>query len=533
MTLLSVENLRVKFIAAADHALRGVSFSLNRGERVALVGESGSGKTVCALSILRLVADAVSRGRILLDGVDVGGATDEEIRRLRGSAAAMIFQEPMVSLNPLHTVGRQITETLRLKTALGKRELPQRTLQLLKMSGFGSGAAKIVDRWPHQLSGGQRQRAMIAMALAGKPKLLIADEPTSALDVSVQKQILTLLMELGERLGMAILFISHDLAVVKQVANRLLVMQKGKIVEESSTAAFFAGGVKHTYARRLAAAHPRRMRRRSLKAAEVLTARSLSVTHAVKGGWLRRTKSRIKAVRGVSFTLRRGRSLGVVGESGSGKTSLALGLLRLLPAEGAILFDGVNLASLSAAAMRGARKWLQVVFQDPFAALNPRFNVSQIIGEGLAVHEPQMGVNERRRRVAEALEKVGLAADYGERYPHEFSGGQRQRLAIARALVLRPKVMILDEPTSALDVSVQNRILKLLRSLQRDYGLAYLFISHDFAVVRAMVDEVMVLKGGRVLEHGTVEQVFTTPKVAYTKNLIAASPGLAYSPGLV
>lgn len=526
MKLLEIENLKLKFNTAEDYALNGTSFAVDVGERVALVGESGSGKTVCALSILRLVADAVSQGRITLDGVDVRTADEVTIRRLRGKAAAMIFQEPMVSLNPLHTVGRQIIEALHLKTALGREQMQKRAVELLKMSGFGVEAAKMIDRWPHQLSGGQRQRVMIAMALAGEPKLLIADEPTSALDVSVQKQLLTLLKELSKELGMAILFISHDLSVVKQVADRLLVMQKGRIVEENTAAAFFGGRIKHPYAKRLAAAYPKPMASRPPGRQSVLTARNLSVTHAVKGGWLRRVKSTVRAVRGVSFDLKRGRTLGVVGESGSGKTSMALGLLRLLPCEGEVFFEGGALGRLSAAAMRAMRKQIQIVFQDPFASLNPRFNVNQIVGEGLVIHEPQLATSARRQRIGEALERVGLDAAHGSRYPHEFSGGQRQRLAIARALAPGPKVIILDEPTSALDVSVQDRILTLLKSLQRDYGLAYLFISHDFAVVRAMVDEVMVLRGGQAIESGSVRRVFSKPETAYTKKLITSSPGL-------
>ncbi len=523
MSLLKIENLRVKFNTAEEYAVRGISFEIGEGERVALVGESGSGKTVSALSILRLVVDAETHGRITLEGVEVTAARDEQIRRLRGSAAAMIFQEPMVSLNPLHTVGRQIGESLRLKTFLRREQTARRVLELLKMSGFDDPGA-VVNRWPHQLSGGQRQRVMIAMAIAGKPKLLIADEPTSALDVSTQQQILALLDELSAKLGMALLFISHDLAVVKQVASRLLVMEKGKIVEATTAEAFFGGRIKHPYAKKLANSYPKPMATRPLKTPEVLTARGLTVTHSVKGGWLRRVKAEVKAVDRVSFTLKRGRSLGVVGESGSGKTSMALGLLRLLPSSGEVLFEDRDLATLNEAKMRKLRKKIQIVFQDPFTSLNPRFNTERIIGEGLALHEPELTSDSRQKRVEEALERVGLAAADTRRYPHEFSGGQRQRLAIARAVALKPKVVILDEPTSALDVSVQNRMLDLLIRLQNDYGLAYLFISHDFTVVRAMTDEVIVLKNGRAVEYGLTEEVFSSPRSPYTEKLINASP---------
>jgi len=451
---------------------------------------------------------------------------EAKMQELRGGVASIIFQEPMVSLNPLHSVGKQIGEAIATKSLLQtNKDIVAKTLELLKTCGFPE-PSRIINRWPHQLSGGQRQRVMIAIALSGNPKLLIADEPTSALDVLVQKQILELLKNLVSRLNMSLLFISHDLAVVKQVADKLAIMKDGKIVETTTSAKFFSQKPKNIYSQRLKNTYPKPLAKRFIKSNKVLEAKGLNVIHQIKGGFFRRVQSEVLAATDISFTLKKGATLGVVGQSGSGKTSLALGLLGLVHCSGKIMFANHNLTKLTPSAFRRLRSKIQIVFQDPFASLNPRFSINQIVGEGLEVHFKALAIKTKQQRILQALKQVGLDPKWGNRYPHELSGGQRQRLAIARAIVLKPQVIILDEPTSALDVSVQSRILELLKTLQTKLGLSYIFISHDFAAVRAMADEVMVIHNGKVVEHSPVQRVFSNPKSAYTKDLIASLPAL-------
>ena len=526
--LLAIKDLKVRFANSHRYALGGISFEMAQNQTTALVGESGSGKTVCALSILRLTQNTQTAGSIKLNGTEVTTATEPTMEALRGSEAGMIFQEPMASLNPLHNVGKQIGEAIATKNLLAdKAAITARTLELLKICGFDN-PQDIAPRWPHQLSGGQRQRVVIAIALSGEPKLLIADEPTSALDVSVQRQILDLLKGLVKQFNMGLLFISHDLAVVKQVAHNLVIMKQGKIVEQTTTPKFFGGKIAHAYSKKLKNTYPTPLPARTITAPKVLEVKNLNVIHPIKSGWLRRTKSHITAAGNISFELKSGATLGIVGQSGSGKTSLALGLLGLVAtAGGEIWFEGSNLAKLTPAQFRRLRHKIQIVFQDPFTSLNPRFSLNQIVGEGLDLHYRQLSATQKQARINQALTQVEIDPNWVFRYPHELSGGQRQRLAIARAIVLKPNVIILDEPTSALDVSVQSRILELLKSLQRKLNMAYLFISHDFTAVRAMADEVMVLHNGKVAEYASATEVFTNPKSGYTKDLIASLPLMA------
>ncbi|MBB3932670.1 microcin C transport system ATP-binding protein [Kaistia hirudinis] len=526
--LLSVENLRVDFVQDGKRsvAVDGVSFTVGRGETVALVGESGSGKSVTALSILKLLpypsAEHPEGGRILFGGLDLLKANEKDLRRVRGNKITMIFQEPMSSLNPLHTVERQIGEILSVHRGLTGKKARARIIELLNEVGIRD-AEKRLGAYPHQLSGGQRQRVMIAMALANEPELLIADEPTTALDVTVQAQILELLKSIQQRRRMGLLFITHDLGIVRKIADRVCVMTKGKIVEQGPTRALFAHP-EHAYTRHLLAAEPKGDPPPADDTAPVVVAAdALKVWFPIKAGLLRRTVDYVKAVDGVDVTVRRGQTLGVVGESGSGKTTLGLGIMRLISSDGAIRFKGERIDGRGFHAMRPLRRHMQIVFQDPFGSLSPRLSVAEIIEEGLKVHEPGMSANERERRVAKALEEVGLDPVNRHRYPHEFSGGQRQRIAIARAIVLEPDFVMLDEPTSALDMSVQAQVVDLLRDLQRRRGLAYLFISHDLKVVKALANEVIVMRGGKVVEHGTSQQIFGAPQTDYTRALIAAA----------
>ncbi len=526
--LLSVENLRVDFVQDGKRsvAVDGVSFAVGRGETVALVGESGSGKSVTALSILKLLpypsAEHPEGGRILFGGLDLLTANEKDLRRVRGNKITMIFQEPMSSLNPLHTVERQIGEILSVHRGLTGKKARARIIELLNEVGIRD-AEKRLGAYPHQLSGGQRQRVMIAMALANEPELLIADEPTTALDVTVQAQILELLKSIQQRRRMGLLFITHDLGIVRKIADRVCVMTKGKIVEQGPTRALFAHP-EHAYTRHLLAAEPKGDPPPADDTAPVVVAAdALKVWFPIKAGLLRRTVDYVKAVDGVDVTVRRGQTLGVVGESGSGKTTLGLGIMRLISSDGAIRFKGERIDGRGFHAMRPLRRHMQIVFQDPFGSLSPRLSVAEIIEEGLKVHEPGMSANERERRVAKALEEVGLDPVNRHRYPHEFSGGQRQRIAIARAIVLEPDFVMLDEPTSALDMSVQAQVVDLLRDLQRRRGLAYLFISHDLKVVKALANEVIVMRGGKVVEHGTSQQIFGAPQTDYTRALIAAA----------
>ncbi|MEI7873993.1 MAG: ABC transporter ATP-binding protein [Alphaproteobacteria bacterium] len=525
-TLLQVKDLSVTFGAGdnAVRAVRGVSFAIRRGETLALVGESGSGKSVTALSVLQLLPYPVAHhptGSIRFQGRELVGAPASELLAVRGNRVSMIFQEPMTSLNPLHTIERQVNEVLILHKGLSQQAARKRTLELLEQVGIPE-AAKRLDAYPHQLSGGQRQRVMIAMALANEPDLLIADEPTTALDVTIQAQILKLLKTLQARYGMALLFITHDLGIVRKMADRVCVMTKGLIVEQGPVAQVF-DDPQHSYTQHLLSAEPKgRPAAADPAAPEILRLDDIKVHFPIRRGLLRRTIGHVKAVDGVSLALRQGHTIGLVGESGSGKTTLGLALLRLEKSQGGIRFDGRDLQTLGARELRALRRQMQIVFQDPFSSLSPRMSVGEIVGEGLEVH--RIGSKaERDRAIDHALDEVGLDVASRERYPHEFSGGQRQRIAIARALVLKPRFIVLDEPTSALDMSVQAQIVDLLRDLQTRHGLAYLFISHDLKVVRALADEVIVLRHGKVVERGPAGQIFEAPQTPYTQALIAAA----------
>ena len=520
MNLLDIQHLSVRF--GTTTVVDDVSFSVAAGEKFALVGESGSGKTVSALSILRLNQDAQYEGSILFNGDDVLQKSDSAMRQVRGKDAAMIFQEPMTALNPLFTIGNQIAEVLMEHEGLSARAAAQRTVALLEKTGIPEPARRALA-YPHQLSGGQRQRAMIAMALACRPRLLIADEPTTALDVTIQVQILELLNQLQRDENMAVLIISHDLNLVRHFADRVGVMEQGRLVEVAATQQLFSAP-QQAYTKKLLASQPRRsVDEVPDQAPLLLQAEKLRCTFAIDKGWFR--KQNFVAVDDVDLRLRKGETLGIVGESGSGKSTLGMALLRLSSAtsSGRIGFDGKLLSEMSSAAIRPLRSRMQVVFQDPYASLSPRRTIEQIVGEGLALHQPHLSAAERRAAVVAGLEEVGLSAAMLSRYPHEFSGGQRQRIAIARAVVLKPELILLDEPTSALDVTVQQQVLQLLTQLQRKHGLAYLFISHDLAVVRAMAHQVLVMKDGKVVESGSAATVLEQPGHSYTRRLLAAA----------
>ena len=525
-TLLTVEDLSVAFRGGAreTRAVDRVSFTIERGETLALVGESGSGKSVTALSILRLLDGAAHHpgGKILFKGRDLLALPEREMRAVRGADITMVFQEPMTSLNPLHTIQRQIGEVLEIHRGLKGKAARKRILELLDLVGIRD-AERRLGAYPHELSGGQRQRVMIAMALACEPDLLVADEPTTALDVTVQAQILALLADLQKRLGMAMLFITHDLGIVRRIANRVCVMLSGRIVEAGSVAQVFTRP-QHEYTQRLLASEPTGRANPVPTHAEALVeAGPLKVWFPLKAGLLRRTVGHVKAVDGVRLVVRAGETVGVVGESGSGKTTLGLALLRLTESEGPIVFLGQRIEDRGPRTMRPLRKDMQVVFQDPYGSLSPRMSAGDIVAEGLAVQGLVQGSAERRALVAKALTDVGLDPAAMDRYPHEFSGGQRQRIAIARAIVLKPGFVVLDEPTSALDRSVQAQIVTLLRDLQRERGIAYLFISHDLKVVRALSNYVMVMQHGQVVEEGPAEAIFAAPKTDYTRTLFAAA----------
>ncbi|MER8906149.1 ABC transporter ATP-binding protein [Mesorhizobium sp. M0854] len=525
--LLSVQDLSVAFTQAGDQsiAVDHISFDLAKGETVALVGESGSGKSVTALSVLKLLPYPTAShpsGRILFLGADLLAADERDLRRVRGNKITMIFQEPMTSLNPLHTIEQQIVEVLKLHQGLGDRKAKARTLELLHEVGIRE-PEKRLDAYPHQLSGGQRQRVMIAMSLANEPELLIADEPTTALDVTVQAQILELLAGLKSRKNMSMLFITHDLGIVRKIADRVCVMTKGKIVETGPTKEIFANP-QHAYTRHLLAAEPKGKPPAANQAAKsVMVGKDVKVWFPIKKGFFRRTVDNVKAVDGIDVTVRAGQTLGVVGESGSGKTTLGLALARMISSTGTIQFNGRGIDQLSFNEMRPLRRELQIVFQDPFGSLSPRMSVAEIIEEGLKIHEPKLSPDARDSRVVDVLGEVGLDPATRNRYPHEFSGGQRQRVAIARAMVLNPRFVMLDEPTSALDMSVQAQVVDLLRSLQAKHDLAYLFISHDLRVIRALANEVIVMRNGRIVEAGPSEQIFGHPRTDYTKALISAA----------
>ena len=524
--LLDVADLRIGFSQEGriTPAVKGVSFQVARGETVALVGESGSGKSVTALSLVGLLSGAAEvSGSIKYQGREMVGADEAALRRTRGNDISYIFQEPMTSLNPLHTIEKQISESLALHQGLQGEAARGRVLDLLRKVGIPDPEGRL-GAYPHQLSGGQRQRVMIAMALANGPDLLVADEPTTALDVTIQAQILELLAELKRAEGMALLFISHDLAVVRRIADRVCVMRHGEIVEQGPVEEIFANP-QHPYTQMLLAAEPKGIAEPIAQDAEIIVeTEALKVWFPVQTGLLRRVTGHIKAVNSASLRLRAGETLGIVGESGSGKTTLALAILRLIASEGPILYAGERIEAASGARLRALRRDMQIVFQDPFGALSPRMTVEQIIAEGLSVHGTPEG-QDAGAMVAQMMREVGLDPSMMSRYPHEFSGGQRQRIAIARAMILRPKVVVLDEPTSALDMTVQVQIVELLRNLQEKYGLAYIFISHDLRVVRAMAHQVMVMKGGDVVEAGASESVFNAPQTAYTRALLAAALG--------
>ncbi len=525
--LLRVRGLDVMFSSSAGvtHAVKGASFDIERGKTLALVGESGSGKSVTALSILQLLPYPVAshpNGSILFEGEEMLGASERRLRKVRGNRISMIFQEPITSLNPLHSIGRQVAEAIMLHRSLPKSQAYRRAEELFELVALGE-TAKRLKAFPHEFSGGQRQRVMIAMALACEPDLLIADEPTTALDVTVQAEILRLLNDLQTRLGMAMLMITHDLNIVRHMADEVCVMKDGEIVEAGATKQIFETP-DHEYTQHLLAAEPKGEPLEVSEAAEeVMACDDLKVHFPIKGGVMRTTRGYVKAVDGVTISVREGQTVGVVGESGSGKTTLGMALLRLERSQGPIRFQGKDIQGQNFKQMLPLRRSMQIVFQDPYGSLSPRLSIGQIVEEGLKVHARDMSREERRATIGETLEEVCLDPASQDRYPHEFSGGQRQRVSIARALVLKPRLIVLDEPTSALDMSVQAQIIDLLRDLQRRHGLAYLFISHDLKVIRAISHEVVVLRAGKVMEQGPAVQIFDAPRHEYTRTLMAAA----------
>lgn len=533
-TLLSVEDLSVAFTVSGKTttAVDRISFDINKGETVALVGESGSGKSVSALSILKLLPYPMAShpsGKVLYKGEDLLDADEGDLRRVRGDDITMIFQEPMTSLNQLHTIEKQIGEILELHHGMRESAARERTLELLHQVGIRE-PEKRLDAYPHQLSGGQRQRVMIAMSLANEPELLIADEPTTALDVTVQAQILELLNALKRKRGLSMLFITHDLGIVRKFADRVCVMTNGKIVEHGPTAEIF-DDPQHDYTKHLLAAEPKGDPPAVNESAPiVMEGRDIKVWFPIKAGFLRKTVDHVKAVDGIDLSLRAGQTLGVVGESGSGKTTLGLALTRMISSQGKIGFIGRDINAYSFKEMKPLRREMQIVFQDPYGSLSPRMSVAEIISEGLTIHKPQLGAVEIDDIVSGVLSEVGLDPATRHRYPHEFSGGQRQRMAIARAMVLEPKFVMLDEPTSALDMSVQAQVVELLLRLQDERNLAYLFISHDLKVVRALANDVIVMRLGKVVEHGPSAQIFDDPQTDYTKALMAAAFDLETAP---
>ncbi|WP_211910102.1 ABC transporter ATP-binding protein [Tardiphaga alba] len=533
--LLDVRDLSVAFHQGgkASVAVNKVSFDIKRGECVALVGESGSGKSVSALSILKLLPYPMAShpsGAIRFKGHELLGMSENDIRDIRGNDISIIFQEPMTSLNPLHTIGAQIGEILQLHNGLRGSKARTRVIELLTQVGIPDPETRLAS-YPHQLSGGQRQRVMIAMALANEPDLLIADEPTTALDVTVQAQILALLADIRQRLGMSLLFITHDLGIVRRIAERVCVMKNGEIVEQGPVEQVFTAP-QHAYTKALLAAEPKPDPAPPRPDAPVvMSADDLKVWFPIKRGLLRKTVGHVKAVDGVSVKVREGETLGVVGESGSGKTTLGLALLRLISSQGPIVFLGKDIQGLQFKDMRPIRRDMQIVFQDPFGALSPRMSVGDIIAEGLSVHQPSLSEDAREARVVKALQEVGLDPEMRFRYPHEFSGGQRQRISIARAVVLEPSFVVLDEPTSALDMLFQAQMVDLLRELQRKRDLTYMFISHDLRVVASLASHLIVMRHGKVVEEGPAAELFKNPKSDYTRALFAAAFRIETTPG--
>lgn len=529
--LLKIDNLSVAFghPGARETVVDGVNFAMAAGEKLALVGESGSGKSVTALSILQLHDRSQSEygsGSIRFNGEELLGKSETAMRAVRGRDIAMIFQEPMTALNPVYSVGEQLIEPLMLHEGVDRNEARERMIALLGRVGINE-PEKRFEAFPHMLSGGQRQRVMIAMALACRPKLLIADEPTTALDVTIQKQILELLDELQAEYGMAVLLITHDLNMVRHFADRVAVMEKGKLVEQGKVSAVF-GNPQHGYTKKLLASEPEPLVASDdvnelAQHAPVMRGENVRCYFPIKAGFFRRKVGEVRAVDEVDLVLHPGETVGIVGESGSGKTTLGMCLLRLQQSEGKIVFNGERIDEMGAHALRPLRRHFQVVFQDPFSSLSPRMSIEEIIGEGLKLHYPQLGATERRERIEAVMEEVGLQPAMLQRYPHEFSGGQRQRIAIARAVVLEPKLILFDEPTSALDISVQKQVLALLRDLQVRHGMSYLFISHDLKVIRAIAHRVLVMKEGRVVESGNTDQLFDSPQHPYTRTLLEAA----------
>ena len=525
--IIQIKNLHIGFASQGNRvdAVKGINFSIPQGKTVALVGESGSGKSVTALSILKLLPYPNAfhdSGEIIFENTNLLSFDENEIRKIRGKYITSIFQEPMTSLNPLHTVEKQLNEILMLHNSITFNEASLKTVELLKQVGLENIANRL-KALPHELSGGQRQRVMIAMSIANKPKLLIADEPTTALDVTVQQQILSLLKELQRKMNMSMLFISHDLAVVRKIADYVCIMKDGKIVEQNTIEEIFLNA-QHSYTRNLISAQTKTKTPTTNSSPATLKVNKLKIWYPIKKGILRKIVNYVKAVDEVSFELNKNATLGIVGESGSGKTTLVLALLRLIKAEGKIYFENYSILDLKKRVLRKLRKEMQIVFQDPFSSLSPRMNVEQIINEGLDIHEQNLSTEEKEALIISTCYEVGLNySDIKNRYPHEFSGGQRQRIAIARALVLKPKLIIFDEPTSSLDVSIQTQILDLLNSLQEKNQLTYIFISHDLKVIKAMSDYIIVMKEGKIIEKGNKDQIINYPKKEYTKKLLLAS----------
>lgn len=522
-TILEIRDLDIAFRKGNDHSLvaKGVSLDIHESETMALVGESGSGKTVTAMSILKLLPTPpviYPKGKIFFNGANIMELSDEELRHIRGNRIGVIFQEPMSSLNPLQTIKKQLNEAILLHQALSVDEATSNSLKWLKRVGLKNPENRL-NAFPHQLSGGEQQRVMIAMSLVNKPDLLIADEPTTALDVTIQAQILDLIKELKEELGMSILFITHDLNIVRRIADRVAVMQNGEIVEEADTEKLFKAP-EHKYTQELIGSEIKGEPIHADKeAGTLLKVDNLKVWFPVQKGILRRAKEYIKAVNGVSFTLKKGHSLGIVGESGSGKTTSGLAILRLNKSDGAIMLKGLPLHEFDNRKMRPVRRYMQIIFQNPFGSLSPRMSAAQIIGEGLSIHE-KCTPEEREERIIQVMNEVGLDPETRHRYPNEFSGGQRQRIAIARAIVLKPEFIVLDEPTSSLDRAVQRQVIELLKELQKKYELTYIFISHDLKVIKAICHDVLVMKDGNVMENGPVSNVFNNPRHEYTKELL-------------
>ena len=524
--LVQIKNLSVGFQShnKRSNVVKSISFDIPKGKTVAIVGESGSGKTVTALSILKLLpypAAFHDSGEIVYNNFNLLKLKQNEIQKIRGKNISAIFQEPMSSLNPLHTIEKQVNEILMIHSSISYTEATTKTKKLLSQVGLENISERI-KAYPHELSGGQRQRVMIAMSIANNPDLLIADEPTTALDVTVQSQILDLLQNIQQQMGMSILFISHDLAVVKKIADYVCIMKDGSIIEKNFTENIFSNP-QHSYTKELITSQTKKKVFENHSDNSILQINELKVWYPIKQGILRRTIDYVKAIDSLSFNLKTKQTLGIVGESGSGKTSLVFAILKLISSKGNIIFDNQNLNNIGKNKMKNLRKEIQIVFQDPFSSLSPRMTIEQIVSEGLEIHQKKLSKNEKKDKIKKIIKEVGLDyKDIHQRFPHEFSGGQRQRIAIARALVLKPKLLILDEPTSSLDVSIQNQILQMLNFLQKKFDLSYIFISHDMNVIKAMSDYILVLRNGKIIEEGNTNEIFTKPKTEYTQKLIQA-----------